>query len=141
MQFVKWLLSRGFVQSIATKEVRHLATALAGALASWLLAHSASQSDAANVAEAVSALIVGLGGYGLSLLNQQGQEVRAQVAATTGQVISPSLSKDLVGRGVNAQQMADEAQADKIQLAIAAAESAAPKDKAALIAELLKGGA
>ena len=118
MSILKWLLSSSFMQSFATREVRHLATAAAGAIASWLVAHQASQSDAANIAEAVSALIIGLSGYGLSLLNGVNTEVRVKAAAATGQVVS----------------------APQARAIIAQADDAAPKTKTALIADLEAGG-
>jgi len=117
MNFIRMLLRSSFVQSFATKEVRHLATAASGAIASWLVAHSASQSDAANIAEAVAAFIVGAGGYGLSLLNASNNEARVQVAAQTGQVVSAPQAR-----------------------AILAADDAAPKTKDALIDDLMSGG-
>jgi hypothetical protein len=118
MSFLRWLLSSSFVQSCATNEVRHLATAAAGALASWLIAHNASQSDAASIAQAVGALIVGIGGYGLSLLNASNNEARVQVAAQTGQVVT----------------------APQAQAILAKADQAAPSTKDALVAELEAGG-
>lgn len=118
MSILKWLLSSSFVQSFATREVRHLATAAAGAIASWLVAHQASQGDAANIAEAVSALIIGAAGYGMSLLNGVNNEVRVQAAAATGQVVSAPQARAILGH----------------------ADDAAPKTKAALIADLEAGG-
>ncbi|GEM_PF-3611673 len=118
MNILKWLLSSSFVQSFATREVRHMATAAAGAIASWLVAHQASQSDAASIAEAVSALIIGASGYGLSLLNGANNEVRVQAAAQTGQVVSAPVARAILGR----------------------ADDAAPKTKDALIADLEAGG-
>jgi hypothetical protein len=118
MSVLKALLSSSFVQSFATKEVRHLATAAAGALASWLVAHQASQSDAANIAEGISALIVGAGGYGLSLLNASSTEARVQVAAQTGKVVS----------------------APQAQAILAKADAAGATAKAQLIVELEAGG-
>jgi len=118
MKILNWLLSSSFVQSFATKEVRHLATAAAGAIASWLVAHNATQSDAASIAEGISALIIGAGGYGLSLLNASNAEARVQVAAQTGQVVS----------------------APKAQAILAQADAAAPSTKAALLADLEAGG-
>ncbi|HEX4295599.1 MAG TPA: hypothetical protein VHZ29_15800 [Rhizomicrobium sp.] len=88
MKILERLLSSSFVQSFATREVRHLATAASGAIASWLVAHNATQSDAASIAQGVGALIIGAGGYGLSLLNASNAEARVQVAAQTGQVVS-----------------------------------------------------
>jgi hypothetical protein len=88
MKILDRLLSSSLVQSFATREVRHLATAASGAIASWLVAHNAAQSDAASIAQGVSALIIGAGGYGLSLLNASDAEARVQVAARTGQVVS-----------------------------------------------------
>lgn len=120
MSFVKWLLSSSFLQSIATKEVRHLATAAAGALASWLVAHSASQSDAANIAEAASALIAGAAGYGLSLLNASNTEARVQVAAQTGLVVAAPQAQAILAQ--------KEADADS------------PTTKSSLIADLEAGG-
>lgn len=118
MSFLKWLLSSSFVQSFATKEVRHLATAAAGALASWLIAHNADQSDATSIAEGVSAVIIGAAGYGLSLLNASNNEARVQVAAQTGLVVS----------------------APQAQAVLAKTDAAAPSTKAALIADLESGG-
>jgi uncharacterized protein YcfJ len=118
MSIVKWLLSSSMVQSFATREVRHLATAAAGAIASWLIAHQASQSDAANIAQAAGALIVGTAGYGLSLLNGSNNEARVQVAAQTGQVVP----------------------APQARAMLAQADAAAPQTKAALLADLEAGG-
>ena len=118
MSVLKWLLSSSFVQSFATREVRHLATAAAGAIASWLVAHSASQSDAASIAEAISALIIGASGYGMSLLNGANNEARVQAAAQTGQVVSAPVARAILTQ----------------------ADDAAPKTKAALIADLEAGG-
>jgi hypothetical protein len=141
MSFLRWLMSLSFVQNFVTGEVRHLATAAAGALTAWLVTHGAQQSDIASIAEGMTALIVGGAGYGLSLLNAKSQDVRAEVAAQTGTVLTSAVAKGLVAQGVHAQQVADQAQAGKVQAAINAADAAAPKDKASLIADLLKGGA
>jgi hypothetical protein len=118
MNILKWLLSSSFVQSFATREVRHLATAAAGAIASWLAAHNASQSDAASIAQGVSALIVGASGYGLSLLAGANNEARVQAAAQTGLVVSAPQARAILDK----------------------ADDAAPKAKDALIADLEAGG-
>lgn len=139
MSFIKWLLSSSFVQAFATKEVRHLATALAGALTSWLLAHGGQQSDVASITEGLVAVIVGAGGYGMSVLNASGQKAQASVAAQTGVILPAAQAKVLVQQGVVAQQAVDHAQAAKVQAAIDTADAAAPADKAALLADLMGG--
>lgn len=118
MKILSWLLSSSFVQSFATREVRHLATAAAGAIASWLVAHNASQSDAASIAQGAGAIIIGASGYGLSLLNASNAEARVQVAAQTGEVVSAPAAQAILAR----------------------ADAAAPSTKAQLIADLDAGG-
>jgi hypothetical protein len=118
MKILSWLFSSSFVQSFATKEVRHLATAAAGAIASWLVAHNANQSDAASIAQGVGAVIVGAGGYGLSLLNASNAEARVQVAAETGRVVSAPVAQAILAR----------------------ADAAAPSAKAQLLVDLEAGG-
>lgn len=117
MTLIRWLASTSFFQAFASKEFRHLATMAAGAIASWLVAHNATQSDAASVAEGVSALLVGGGGYALSLLNSSDTEKRVAVAAATGQVVT-----------------APEA------VAVMRADATSPKSKDELLADLRAGG-
>lgn len=142
MSLWKTLLGSSFVQSFATKEVRHLATAAAGALASWLVAHNAAQSDATSMAEGISALIIGAGGYGLSLLNASNSEARVQVAAQTGQVVSGAMAQAIVAQsGVIAQQNADQGQANKTAAAIAHIAALPDAGRDAALARLTAGAA
>jgi hypothetical protein len=138
MSFLRWFASLGVVRRFATSETRHLATAASGFVLDWLLTHHAAQSDAMNIAQAVGMILAGGAGYGLSLINGKGQDVRAAVAAATGTVLPSATSNQLYAKGVQAQQVADQGQADKVRSAVAAADAAAPKDQAALIADLLK---
>lgn len=140
MSFIHWLLRSSFVQAFFTKEVRHLATAAAGALASWLVAHGGQQSDVTNITEGLTALLVGAGGYGLSMMNASGNAAVASVAAQTGMVVPPAQAKTLMQQGVVAQAKVDTAQVAAVQKVIDLANTAAPTTKAALLADLATGG-
>jgi hypothetical protein len=135
MSFIKSLLSSSFVQSFATREVRHLATAAAGALGAWLATKGGDPTSATNVGTAVGALILAVFGYGLSWLNGQNAETRVQVAAATGTVISGKTANGLMQQGGDPAGAADLA-----KLAVAHADASAPTTKAALLADLAAGG-
>lgn len=138
MGFIRWLLKSSFVQSFATKEVRHLATLAAGFVLAYLQAHNATQSDAASIAEGVSALIVGGAGYGLSVLNASGNASVAKVAAQTGLVVPKAQASALEQQGVGAkaQLAVDAGQVAQVQKIINQADLTAPATKAALLADL-----
>lgn len=140
MSFIHWLLRSSFVQAFFTKEVRHLATAAAGALASWLVAHGGQQSDVTNITEGLTALLVGAGGYGLSMMNASGNEARIQVAAQTGLAVPKAQANAIMQQGVVAQQKADTGQAEKVQAIIDKTDAAAPTTKAKLLDDLAAGG-
>lgn len=140
MGFLKWLLKCSIVQAFETKEVRHLATMAAGFALSWLLAHHASQDDAANISQGLGALIVGGAGYIFSRINSSNNKAVVQVAAATGEVVKPAEAKALIAQGVTAQRAVDQAAENETQAAIDAADRAAPTDKASLIADLKAGG-
>lgn len=138
MEFVRWLLKSSFVQAFATKEVRHLATAAAGALASWLVAHGGQQSDVTSITEGLVAMIVGGAGYGMSMLNASGNAAVAKVAAQTGLVVPKAQANALVEQGVGAkaQVAVDTAKTAQVQKIINQADLTAPSTKAALLADL-----
>lgn len=140
MSLWKVVLGSSFFQSFATKEVRHLATAAAGAIMTYLGTHGGDQSAAASVAQAVSGLIVGAFGYGLSLLNASDSKAVASVAAATGTVLTAPVAQKMIQQGVVAQRQADTTEAARVDAAIKAAEKSAPADRAALLAELAGGG-
>jgi hypothetical protein len=141
MDFVKWLLSSSLVQSLATKEVRHLATAAAGALLTWLVTHGAGQGDATNIAEGVAAIITGAGGYALSRFNASGNEARVQVAAQTGQIVTAADAKTIMAQGVAAQEEADANQAAKTAAAIAHIAALPDASRSSALARLNGGAA
>lgn len=122
MSFLRSLLTSSLVRLFAMKEVRHLATSAAGFALAWLMAHHASQSDAANIAEGIGSLMVGGAGYGFSLLNGANNETRVQASAQASQVVSLADAKAILAQGESAQRAADEAQATKIGDAMATTE-------------------
>lgn len=124
MNFLKSLLASSFVQSFATREVRHLATAAAGALAAWLATKGGDPTSAANVGTAVGALILAGFGYGLSLLNGSNSEARVQAAAITGQVVNAPEARAVLAQATAVQK----------------ADANSPQTKAALLADLAAGG-
>jgi hypothetical protein len=62
---------------------------------------------------------------------------RMQATAAVGTPVTAAQAKTLIESGVVAQHDADQAQADKVKTAIEVADAAAPKDKPALLADLL----
>lgn len=120
----RWLLGSQLVQSFASREVRHLATAASGFVLSWLVAHQANQSDAASIAQGIFAIIVGLAGYGLSRLNGADTETRVQAAAITGQVVNAPEARAVLAQATAVQK----------------ADANSPQTKASLLADLAAGG-
>lgn len=139
MSFIWWLLKSSVVQTFALNEVRHLATLASGAALTWLLTHHAAQGDATNIAEGLSALIIGGAGYAFSEINASNNKAVTEVAAATGQIVKPPEAKALIAQGVTAQMNTDQGRADRTEAAIAQADAAAPKDKDALLADLAGG--
>lgn len=76
----------GFIRPFLLGEVRHLATFASGAIAVWLIGHGASQSDAADIGEGVSSIIVGLAGYGFSVWLDR-KRPQTAVALPSGKVV------------------------------------------------------
>lgn len=101
MSFLKWLLSRSFMRAFETSELRHMATLASGFALGWLGQQGFLQGDAAQVAEGIGAIIMGLGGYGLSKLNASGQKAVAQVAAQTGQVLTAAQAKAVLASNMH----------------------------------------
>lgn len=96
--FLRWVLSTRFARAFMTSEIRHLATLAAGFVLGWLGQHGFLQGDAASIAEGVGAIIMGLGGYGMSKINSSNNKAVAQAAAQTGQVLPPAVAKAVVAR-------------------------------------------
>ena len=132
---LKWLLNSSFFQSFATREVRHIATGAAGAIAAYLATKGGDPASAANIGGAVAALILAVFGYGMSWITGKNNDTRVQVAATTGAAIDVKTAAALTKKAGNpgaAVQLA--------QQAVAQADTGTPQTKAALIADLLSGG-
>jgi hypothetical protein len=140
MTFLRKLLQMGFIRTILLKLLRHGLTTAGGALAAWLASKNADPTQTGELVQYLIAAGMTVGGLALSAMDANSVDNRMQATAAVGTPVTAAQAKVLIDSGVVAQHDADQMQADKVKGAIAAADEAAPKDKAALLADLLGGG-
>lgn len=78
--FILKLIPSGVIRAGIMASARHVATAASGVIVTYILAHHGSQTNAQEVSEAVSALILGLVSYGFSLWDVKNVDTKIKQA-------------------------------------------------------------
>lgn len=131
----------GLKKAIAAGVSRWVMTLAGGLIAGWVLAlaHKFGFSDilAGRISGDLLDLLgaITLGGTALVLGVKDRKSVGGKMIVTAQQAYDAGVSNGQ-SQGETVQYNADQARADAVKSAIAAADAAAPKDKAALLASL-----
>lgn len=133
--FLKKLLTSGFVTAIVQKLARHGATWLGGFILAWLSAHNADPTQAHTLVEYLIGAVVTAAGIGWSMIDAKKVDADKKITAAIAYDAGAQAQAD----GVTAQHDVDQDRADTVRAAIAEADTKAPADKAALLASLRAG--
>jgi hypothetical protein len=141
LNFFRNLMPDGLKRAIAAGLARDAMKFVAGILAAPILALAAKYGFSADLAQHINVDLVDvvgtlvLGGAGVALGIKDRTNVAGKMALTAQQAFDAGVTHGQE-QGETAQVTVDQARADAVSNAIAAADAAAPKTKAALLASL-----